>query len=235
MNATHPSSPLVQVRAWDRVVRSTHWVVALAIVVLSVTGVYIGHPFLISPGPDAARFTMGTVKVIHFYAAIAFTIAVLSRILWMFVGKGHATWKEFIPVETERRRGLVHALLFYLFVRRRPDPAIGHNPAAGAAYTAVFLLYLAVILTGLGLYGADAAFDSPLHVFQALLGPFGGAQIARWIHHAIMWLLLMFVVHHLYSAVLTSAVESNGVMDSIFSGKKWVPEHEARADAQARP
>ena len=49
-----------------------------------------------------------------------------------------------------------------------------------------------------------------------------GLQQARWVHHVGMWLLLGFFVHHLYSAVLASVVEKNGILESIFTGYKWV-------------
>ena len=51
----------------------------------------------------------------------------------------------------------------------------------------------------------------------------GGAQVARWIHHVVMWLLIGFVVHHVYSAVLMAIVEGNGTVESIVSGYKFVP------------
>ena len=90
------------------------------------------------------------------------------------------------------------------------------------AYTLVFLLYFVMIGTGLALYGVDAAVHSPVRIFSFLLPLFGGAQTARWIHHVVMWLLLGFVVHHVYSAVLMSQVEGNGTIESIFSGYKFV-------------
>lgn len=229
--APGPDSPvLVRVRSWDHLVRITHWVVALAIPVLAATGFYMGHPFVVAAGPAGEHFVMGTVKVVHFYAAIAFTLAVLARLAWMFLGKGHARWREFIPVDRERRRGIWATMLYYLFVRRRPALAVGHNPLAAAAYVAVFALYLVMITTGLGLYAAGADASSPLHVFHSLLGLYGGAQWARWIHHVVMWVLLMFVVQHVYSAILSSIVERNGTMDSIFTGNKWVSPEEAAED-----
>jgi len=68
-------------------------------------------------------------------------------------------------------------------------------------------------------------------------GPFShlrGAEDARWIHHVTMWLLLGFFVHHLYSALLTSAVERNGTMESILTGTKWVPRELAKRDEDSR-
>jgi Ni/Fe-hydrogenase 1 B-type cytochrome subunit len=234
MSAADAAEPLVKVHVWDRVVRSTHWIIAGSIAVLAPTGIYIGHPMLISPGAAGSHFIMGTIKVVHFYAAIAFTLAVLARLVWLFVGQGHARWTEFVPVHAARRRGMWEALQFYLFLRSRPGDAVGHNPMAGFTYVFVFMLYLVMIATGLGLYAADASVGSPMRAFEILLRLTGGAQTATWIHHVVMWLLLGFVVHHVYSAVLTSAVESNGEIDSIVSGNKWVPASEARQDAEAR-
>jgi Ni/Fe-hydrogenase 1 B-type cytochrome subunit len=44
-----------------------------------------------------------------------------------------------------------------------------------------------------------------------------------------MFVFWMFFIHHLYTAILVSIEEENGVMESIFSGYKFVPEHELRA------
>jgi Ni/Fe-hydrogenase 1 B-type cytochrome subunit len=224
------SEEIVRVRVWDLVMRTTHWLIALSILVLSVTGFEIGRPVLSVPGAAGQHFVMGTVRVVHFYAAIVFTLAVLSRIAWMFVGKGHARWREFIPVDRERREGLVPMLKFYLFMRRKPVPFVGHNPLAASAYLLVFFLYVVMIATGLGMYATDAVAGSPLTWAKVLLPIFGGAESARWIHHVTMWLLVGFFIHHLYSAVLTSIVERNGTMESIFTGSKWVSRKLAEHD-----
>jgi len=225
---------IVRVRVWDLVVRTTHWLIALSILVLSVTGFEIGHPVLSAPGAAGQHFVMGTVRVVHFYAAIVFTLAVVSRMVWMFVGKGHARWREFVPVDPERRAGLWPMLAFYLFARRKPIPVVGHNPLAGASYVLVFGLYIVMIATGLGMYAIDAGAGSPVAWAQGLLPIFGGAAGARWVHHVTMWLLLGFFVHHLYSAVLTSVVERNGTLESIFTGTKWLPRDLVERDKASR-
>jgi Ni/Fe-hydrogenase 1 B-type cytochrome subunit len=94
----------------------------------------------------------------------------------------------------------------------------------------VFVLYLVMIATGLGMYATDTVAGSPVAWAKTLLPAFGGAEGARWTHHVTMWLLLGFVVHHLYSAVLTSAVERNGTIESIFTGTKWVSRELAEHD-----
>lgn len=212
---------LVRVKVWDLVVRSTHWVIAVSMAVLVVTGFYLGDPYTVSSGEAGEHFVMGTNRAVHFYAAIAFTLAVLSRIVWMFIGPPNARWQQFIPVTRERRKALKETFLFYIWFRPTPPPATGHNALAGFAYTFVFLLYLVMIATGMGLYAIQADVGSPLAWFDWILGIFGGVQGARWWHHVVMWLLIGFVVHHIYSAIYMSIIEKNGTIGSIFSGDKW--------------
>ena len=216
-------SDIVRVYVWEAPVRITHWLIALAIAVLSVTGFYIGYPFVTVSGRAGQHFVMGWMKVIHAWAAYVFIGAVLVRVVWMFTGNKYARWDKFIPVHTSRRRGFGPTVWFYLFMRRKPPGFVGHNPVAGATYTLVFGLYFLAIATGLVLRGASADVDSPLRWLASWAPLFGGLQLARWIHHVVMWLLLGFAVHHVYSGVLMSTIEANATMESIFSGYKFVP------------
>jgi Ni/Fe-hydrogenase 1 B-type cytochrome subunit len=220
------SSEIVPVYVWEVPVRLTHWLIALSLFVLSVTGLYIGRPFMTVAGPAGQWFVMGWMRIIHSYAAIVFTCAVIARVIWMFSGNKYARWDKFLSVRGVRRHGVLPTVLFYSFLRDKPAAYVGHNPVAGSAYLLVFGLYFLAIGTGLVMHAPSAEVGSPLRAFAALAPLFGGLQVARWIHHVVMWLLLGFTVHHVYSAILVAAVEKNGTMDSIVSGYKWVPRRE---------
>lgn len=211
---------LEPVYTWDLVVRASHWLIALSIVVLTVTGIDIARPFLHDHGK--AGFTTGWVRVVHFYAAQVFSLAVGARIVWMFSGPRRSGWRQFLPTSKRRIVGIWQTFLFYVALRPRPAEANGHNPLAGLTYMAVFGLYLVMIVTGFALYSVGS-YTSYMHGFRFLLPLFGGAQTARWIHHVAMWLILGFAVNHVFSALLTSISEKNGALDSIFSGFKFLP------------
>lgn len=230
----HPISAtdLVRVYVWQWPVRITHWLIAGSIAVLAVTGILIGHPVLLSSGPAGQRFVTGTVKIVHSYAAIVFTLSVLSRVAWMFVGNSYSRWWNFIPVHRHRRKGLMSTLEFYLFLLRKPPGYVGHNPLAGMTYVLVFALYFVMIGTGIALYSAPAAVGSPMRVFHFLIPLLGGLQSTRWIHHVVMWLLLGFMVHHVYSSILMSQVEANATVESIVSGYKFVPRKDVLKTAE---
>jgi Ni/Fe-hydrogenase 1 B-type cytochrome subunit len=213
----------VRLYVWELPVRLTHWLIALSILTLAVTGIYIGRPFLSVSGEATNHFVMGRMKLVHTAAAIVFTLSVLTRILWMLVGNRYASIRELVPLSMERVRGAWKMFRFYVFLRRDPPVFVGHNPLAGFAYTAVFALYLLQIASGFALYSASAQIGSPMASFDVLIPLFGGLQGARLVHHVGMWLILGFVAHHVWSAILVSFVERNGLIDSIFSGFKHVP------------
>jgi Ni/Fe-hydrogenase 1 B-type cytochrome subunit len=213
---------LEPVYVWDLVVRACHWVIVFSFVILTLTGIYIGRPFII-----AGSFTMGWMKVVHYYASIAFALAVAARLAWMLLGPPQARWHQFVPVTKQRWRELIGTLKFYMFLARRPPPTMGHNAMAGAAYVGVFGLYLLMIFTGFALYSVSA-YGSYMKMWSFLLPIFGGIQGARWLHHVAMWLLIGFIVQHIFSSVLMARVEKNGTLDSIFSGWKFLPRKDRR-------
>jgi Ni/Fe-hydrogenase 1 B-type cytochrome subunit len=217
---------IVRVYVWEIPVRIAHWLIVCSIAVLSVTGLYMGHPFTASTGAATQSFFMGWVKIIHGYTAYVFITALVMRLVWMFTGNNYAHWDKFVLTNRTRARGFMPTVWFYLFLRDKPPGYVGHNPVAAAAYTLVYGLCLIEVATGLVMRGASAGPSSLIHVFGPWAWVFGGLATARWIHHIIMWLLLGFMLHHVYSATLMTIVEKNGTMDSIFSGYKWVPRRE---------
>ena len=55
---------------WDGPIRAMHWLAALSIVVLAVTGFYIGKPYFVTVGRGrATHFLMGWMRSLHFGAA----------------------------------------------------------------------------------------------------------------------------------------------------------------------
>ena len=221
------------VYVWELPVRLTHWLIVLSIIVLSATGYYIGHPFISVPGQARFHFVMGTMRAVHMYTAIVFTLSVLVRLYWMFVGNAYARLNQFIPLSRERLLSLWHTFEFYSFLRRNPAEYPGHNAMAAASYGFIMLVYLIMAATGLALYTAIASAASPFQIFQFLLPLFGGLQMARLIHHIGMWIILVFIVAHLYFITLASIIERNGTIDSIFCGYKTIPLRKRKPTAGA--
>lgn len=218
---------LARVYVWELPVRLTHWLLFFSFLVLSVTGYYIGHPFIRVPGAATDHFVMGAARAIHMYAAIVFVLAMLVRFYWLFAGNRYARLADFIPLSLRRLRSFWKTLLYYSFISRSPDDYAGHNALAGASYALIFVIYLVMTVTGLILYAVSAPIGSPFRMFEVLTPFFGGLQMARLVHHIGMWVILIFAVVHIYFVLLSSVIEHIGTFDSIFSGYKFLPDRKA--------
>ena len=209
---------------WELPVRWCHWTNVLSIVVLSVTGFFIGTPF--SFGSSASSFTMGWIRFIHFVAAYALTISLVSRIIWSVIGNEYAGWRAFFPFLTASgRHKMVKMLRYYMFVDKEVPETVGHNPLATTAYLGLFCLYVVMILTGFTLYASH----DPGGVMYKSLGFMSNSfssQGMRLTHHMSMWFIVGFVINHVYSAWLMDIKEHGGEISSIFSGYKFAVKKE---------
>jgi len=218
-----PAHGQVRVYVWEWPVRFAHWIIFTTIVSLSITGYYMHSPFIIPHGRTA--FVMGTTRFIHLVSGFAFIGAVIIRVVWMFVGNRWSSWDQWIPTTRKRLRDFTETAKYYGFMTWSPTPHIGHNAMAGAAYAAVFVMAFVEILTGIVLFSKILG-NRMLSLMVGWIPQIVDIQWLREIHFLIMFGFWMFFIHHLYTAILVSIEEENGVMESIFSGYKFVPEHE---------
>ncbi len=213
---------LKRVYIWEFPVRMTHWINVLCIAVLSVTGYYIGNPFIYATSTD--QYIMGWMRFIHFVAAYLFTVSFLIRIYWALAGNQYASWRAFNPFAAGRFKELMDITMFYLFIKKEPPKAtLGHTACATYVYLGLFVLFVVEILTGFALY-------SQSHV-GLLWNVMGGwmlmifsAPTLRLYHHLIMWFLIAFAIAHVYISWFYDKVEKADVMNSIFSGYKTLEE-----------
>jgi Ni/Fe-hydrogenase 1 B-type cytochrome subunit len=238
---THPAvdvaaeEPQVSVYVWDLPVRITHWVNVVSILVLSLTGYYIANPFITTSGPAVNQFLMGTIRFIHFSVAFVFTMSVLFRIYWAFAGNKYARWKQLLPVTRARRRALGKMIGYYTFFKKEPPAEVGHNPLAGVTYIGLYALFLLQILTGFALYSQPFNGGVWKTLFGWIIVAFG-AQPVRLVHNIIMYLIIAFTIHHVYSAVVIDMEERSGLVSSIITGRKSLtPSHLAEAALEDRP
>lgn len=209
---------------WELPVRWCHWTNVLSIVILAITGFFIGNP--VSFGSSASDFTMGWIRFVHFTAAYAFAVSVLSRMIWSLVGNEYAGWKAFFPFLTPGgREKMVKMLRYYMFVDKEVPESVGHNPVATTAYFVLFLLYILMILTGFSLY-AEHAPGGVMHKALAPMYSLFSSQGMRLAHHASMWMIFGFIINHIYSAWLMDIKEHGSEISSMFSGYKFTVKKE---------
>jgi Ni/Fe-hydrogenase, b-type cytochrome subunit len=216
---------------WERPVRLIHWTIFIAVIVLAVTGFYIGNPILVSGGAPT-DFLMGTYRAIHVAAAWVFGVAVVARLIWAFIGNRYSRWDQFVPASRARRADIKTSFKYYLFMQRETPPGAGHNPLAGLTYLVLYAMFAVQIWTGLAL----ASLADPGSFLWSVSGwTFSIVPIPtiRFVHHLILWLTLGFIVHHVYSATLIDVEERSGVLSSIVTGWKRIRPGQAGQAGQA--
>ncbi|MCK5447597.1 MAG: Ni/Fe-hydrogenase, b-type cytochrome subunit [Gemmatimonadetes bacterium] len=208
---------------WRWPLRVTHWVSAVTVVVLVVTGFYIGAPYFTTWGEASSHFLMGWARFLHFLAAALIVAAAILRFYWLFAGNKWARWNALLPVRTKNWKNMWKMLKYYFLVRQESMPHyLGHHPLQQLSYTAIYLLVIVQIVTGFAMYGLSNP-GGLFHTVFSWVGPmFGGIQNARFAHHALSWILITFIPLHIYLAFRADVMNREGEMSSIFSGGRFV-------------
>ena len=216
---------ITSVYVYEAPVRIWHWINALAIVVLCVTGYLIGSPLPTMGYSEAYEtFLFGYIRFAHFLAGYVLLIGFAMRIYWAFVGNHHARQLFFIPVWSVRWwREVWFELRWYLFLERQPKKYIGHNPLAQLAMFCFITLGLTfMIVTGFALYGEGQQAGGWAHdLFTVWVIPlFGQSQDVHTWHHLGMWWIIIFMIIHIYVAIREDIMSRQSIVSTMISGHR---------------
>jgi len=217
------SGPLEPVYVYEAPVRIWHWINALAIVVLAVTGYLIGSPLPTQPGEASANFLMGYIRFAHFAAGYVLAVGLLGRVYWAIVGNHHARELFWVPVfQRAYWLELWGMLKWYAFLAPRPGRFVGHNPLARFAMVFGYLLLTVfMILTGFALYGEGSQMGSwQERMFGWVIPLFGQSQDVHTWHHLGMWGLVTFAIVHIYAAIREDIMGRSSVVSTMISGHR---------------
>ena len=89
---------LQTVYVYQAPVRLWHWVNALLILALCITGYFIGSPPPSVPGEASASFQMGYIRFIHFACGQTLIVFFLLRFYWAFAGNKYAKQLFYMPI-----------------------------------------------------------------------------------------------------------------------------------------
>lgn len=212
---------LEAVYVYEAPLRLWHWVNALSIMVLALTGYFIASPLPTQPGEASANFLMGYIRFAHFTAAYVFAIGFAARIYWAFVGNHHARQLFLLPVfNPQWWREVWIELRWYLFLEREPRKYIGHNPLAQLfMFVFVTLGTIFMIFTGFALYAEGEGRDGwHEQLFGWVIPLFGQSQDVHTWHHLGMWWILSFVIIHIYVAIREDIMSRQSIVSTMISG-----------------
>jgi len=228
----HPLGAFRWVYLWGLPLRAMHWIAAASIVVLMVTGLYIGRPYFF--GTAEPGLIMSKVRFAHFLAAAVLATTAMVRIYWLFAGNRFERLKALFPLRRRDLRNLFAMIRFYLLVKPEKAPHyLGHNPLQQLNYTLVFLVAMLEVLTGFIMYGLAWPTGLIFRATQWLVPYFGGIQNVRIIHHSITWFLLIFIPAHIYLAFRADVIEGGGSVSAMVTGGRFFDSDEEYEDEDA--
>jgi Ni/Fe-hydrogenase 1 B-type cytochrome subunit len=220
--ALEQAAAIKSVYVYEAPIRIWHWINALAIVVLSVSGYFIGSPLPTMPGEASANYLMGYIRFAHFAAGYILLVGLLGRLYWSFVGNHHARELFTLPVTNKAYWKEVKIMLeWYAFLRPRPSRYVGHNPLARFfMFFGFTIITVFMIVTGFALYGEGTQAGSWANkVFSSWVIPmFGQSQDVHTWHHLGMWAMVMFVCLHVYAAIREDIMGRQSMVSTMVSG-----------------
>lgn len=219
-----PEGRMEWVYLWHWPIRAMHWAAALAIVVLAVTGLYIGRPYFVPTGEPESTYVMGWMRFLHFAAAGVLVATAIVRVYWLFVGNRYERWSALFPVRRRDWVNMVEQTKHYLLFRRHEAPSyLGHNPLQQLSYTGIYLVAAVMVVTGFAMYGQANPGGFFYASFAWVIGLFGHVQTVRFVHHVLTWVFLIFIPIHVYLSLRADLLENTGTVSSIISGGRYVP------------
>lgn len=216
---------------WGAPLRAMHWLAALAIVVLIISGFYIGRPYFMVPGEGTLTNLMSVMRRVHYWAAGLLVATGIVRIYWLLAGNRYERAKALLPGPKDLMR-IPKIIGHYLMItpEEKTPHYLGHNPLQQLSYTAMYAVTILMVVTGFALYGQYDPASFWFRWFAWVPNLFGGLQNVRFIHHVSTWIFIIFIPMHIYLSLRADGVEKTGTISSIISGGRWVPDQQHYVD-----
>jgi Ni/Fe-hydrogenase 1 B-type cytochrome subunit len=225
-DAHHPQRDIGPARAiyvWQYPLRFFHWGTVISLAVLSVSGYYIHAPYVV--GQWNYPFLMGWVRFTHETFGMILIALFVLRIYLFFKGNRWVRWRRYVPLSRAQFEEMGKMFKFYTFLSHEPVSKIGHNALAAAGYLTIFGLLVVEMATGLTLYNLPVR-NGFLTLLVGWIPHVMSIQTVRLIHFFLMFVFIAFAIFHTHVCMVISRQEKRGLMDSIFTGYKIIPEAE---------
>jgi Ni/Fe-hydrogenase 1 B-type cytochrome subunit len=219
--------------------RIIHWANAICMIAAIITGLYIAHPYYQSFIADGAvdKYVMAWNRWAHFISAIIFDVTSIIVAYLYFFSRFEKPYKKLIPnAKNIKEFGEVILNLLTLNRRKRFDST--HSDSFNTVYFTIFhLLLFFMLFTGLQLYvhglesgesSIGAWWPALLHISTDWTIPVTGGTLmdVRIAHHITMWLIVTWMVFHIYYQIWRTIFWQEGDMAIVFGGSKFAKDGE---------
>jgi len=223
--------------------RIIHWVNVISMVVAIITGLYIAEPYYqtLIAEPAVDKYVMAWNRWGHFIVAIIFDVTSIIVAYLYFFSRFEQPWKKVIPTGKNIKEFFA-VLVNLLTLNRSKNFDSTHSDSFNTVYFTIFHLLLAwMLFTGLQLYvhGLESGLSSIGKWWPAMLhlvtdwtipvsgwmiggGPTATLMDVRIVHHYTMWLIIVWVVFHIYYQVWRTIFWKEGDIAIVIGGDKFV-------------
>lgn len=222
--STEVTSPAEKVFVYDGPLRLWHWVNALCIVILCVTGYLIASPPPTVPGEASDHFVLGWIRMIHFATAQMATVAFIGRLYWAWAGNEHTQQIFLLPVWSKKWWGeLLFEAKWYSFIEPWPKKYVGHNPLAQFGMFFLFVLpFIVQMFTGFALYAEGQGTDTWwFAAFGWVFDVMGDSFTVHTYHRLMMWVIVVFMMIHIYAALREDIMSRQSLISTMISGWRY--------------
>lgn len=206
---------------FDTPSRMWHWANALLMVILIVSGYFIGTPPPTTTGDPSSQYLMGYIRLAHLVSGQLFAVGFLFRVYWAFVGNAYSH-ALFVPEfwRASWSNGVRHQLRWLAGLDDRAPRYAGLNPLCNIIITVLFVLPSVVaLLTGYAMLAEVAGHESWQYaMFGWLVAAAGNTLDLHLYHRLSMWALIVFSLAHVYSVVREDVLSRQTVISSMLSG-----------------
>lgn len=198
--------------------RVLHWVRAIVITGLAITGFYIASPFLSSGGSSDDLIYAQWVSW-HVVLGFILITAGLLRIYLFFFGPDSKSELKSLEDEFSLKSWIIQ-LKSYFFIGELLKKGM-YGPLQFFSYAMIMLFVVLASITGLVLYvhvyhqGVGGLLYDSMRLVESWMG---GLSTVRLIHHITMWGFLIFIPIHIYMVIWSAIRFKHGGVDIMFTG-----------------
>ena len=234
-----------KVKRMTPAMRIIHWANVISMIVAIITGFYIAEPYyqtLIAKAP-VDKYVMAWNRWGHFIVAIIFDVTSVVVAYLYFFSIFEKPYKKIIP-NSKNIKEFVDVFINLITLNRKKEFDSSHSDSFNTVYFTIFHLLLAwMLFTGLQLYvgGLESGMSSIGKWWPTLLhivtdwtipvshilvggGPTATIMDVRIVHHITMWLIVCWVVFHIYYQVWRTIFWQEGDIAIAFGGSKFAKE-----------
>ncbi len=205
--------------------RLIHWITFFSVVVLLITGYYIGDPVAVfGQGEAYNAFVMANIRYYHFLAAMTLDISLMVWVYLAFFSMHHRYWKQMLPTPGNIKEAIEVEKSYFTFKKPKFYPHF--DPFDGLLFLALILFMALQLVTGFQIYvealSQNYWWAKIIHLTTDwVTWLLGSPQNVRLVHHLMEWIMISGIIVHIYLQVTKTIIWQDGHIGQIVGGYKY--------------